>query len=222
VKEAATEAIKNKIETYRNWNYKTFHDLGKDAVEVASTIAGFGNIGKLKNVKEGIEETGERIKSQTVKVSKKLNLGKFLNKIADYEVYENGEVFYRGMTHENYKSLVSTGKLPATSETFTSPTLEYVKAVGYGSKGVIVKFQMQRGTLDKLKSIGVRNDDSKKMMQYFSDMQEVKEITKWTKNNALFKTEGSEYGMLQINIGLGRGKAINEFNENIINFEIVE
>jgi hypothetical protein len=151
-----------------------------------------------------------------------LNLGKFLSKIGDYEVYERGEIFYRGMTKADYDILKSTSKLPGTSETFTSPTLEYIKAVGYGDEGVIVKFQMQQGTLDKLISIGVKNDTGEKMMQYFSEMPNVTTTSNWTQNNALFKTEGKGYGLTQINIGLGKGKALSEFNSNIINFEIIK
>ena len=152
-----------------------------------------------------------------------LSLGKFVKKIGDYEVYEGGEVFYRAMSKSDYDILVSTRKLSATSETFTSPTLEYIKAVGYGREnGVIVKFQMKQGTLEKLESIGVRNDNSIRMIQHYPNMQEAKTITNWIQNNALFKTEGSKYGLEQINIGLGKGKAISEFNENIINFEIIK
>ncbi len=44
----------------------------------------------------------------------------------------------------------------------------------------------------------------------------------WTRNNALFKTEGGDYGLTQINIGLGKGKALNIFNGNISAFKVID
>jgi len=152
------------------------------------------------------------------KLVEKLNLGKFVKKIGDYEVYEKGEVFYRAMRKTDLETLKSTGKLTASSETFTSPTLSYIKNVGYN--GTIVKFQMKTGTIEKLVKIGVRNDSGEKMMLNFSKMNRVKKG--WTTNNALFKTEGGNYNIEQVNIGLGKGKALEIFNENIINFEIIK
>lgn len=70
-------------------------------------------------------------------------------------------------------------------------------------------------SIEKLVKIGVRNDSGEKMMLNFSKMNRVKKG--WTTNNALFKTEGGNY-----NIGLGKGKALETFNENIINFEIIK
>jgi len=166
-----------------------------------------------------IAEEVTRIAGKSIsKLVEKLNLGKFIKKIGDYEVYENGEVFYRAMTKTDLETLKSTGKLAASSETFTSPTLTYIKNTGYN--GTIVKFQMKTGTIDKLVKIGVRNDSGEKMMLNFSKMDRVKKG--WTTNNALFKTEGGNYNIEQVNIGLGKGKALEIFNENIINFEIIK
>jgi len=145
-------------------------------------------------------------------------------------VFAEGEVFYRGMKQVDFEILRTTGKLPGTSETFTSPTLEYIKAVGYGSGNgeVIVKFQMTRGTLAELKKIGIKNDVSPKITSYYPDMPRISPTDNWTMNNALFKTEGQKYvdlGTLkevQVNIGLGTGKALDIFNERIFNFQIVQ
>jgi hypothetical protein len=79
---------------------------------------------------------------------------------------------------------------------------------------------MKQGTLNKLELLGVRNDVGNKMMKYYSDMPRVQKG--WTENNALFKTEGKDFGLEQINIGLGKGKALDEFNNNIINIEIIK
>ena len=121
------------------------------------------------------------------------------------------------MTKTDLETLKSTGKLTASSETFTSPTLTYIKNTGYN--GTIVKFQMKTGTIEKLVKIGIRNDKTRKMMTNFSQMPSVNSVENWTQTSALFKTEGTKQGLQQINIGLGKGKALETFNENIINFE---
>ena len=124
------------------------------------------------------------------------------------------------MTKTDLETLKSTGKLTASSETFTSPTLSYIKNVGYN--GTIVKFQMKTGTIEKLVKIGIRNDKTRKMMTNFSQMPPVNSVENWTQTSALFKTEGTKQGLQQINIGLGKGKALETFNENIVKFEIVK
>ena len=61
------------------------------------------------------------------------------------------------------------------------------------------------GTSDTLAPAGVRNDSEEKRMLNFSKMDRVKKG--WTTNNALFKTEGGNYNIEQVNIELGKGKA---------------
>ena len=63
------------------------------------------------------------------------------------------ETFYRTMSQANYDTLAATGKLPATSETFISPSLEYAQQYN----GVTVQFNVQAGTTDSLLGMGVRN-----------------------------------------------------------------
>ena len=120
------------------------------------------------------------------------------------------------MTKTDLETLKSTGKLTASSETFTSPTLSYIKNTGYN--GTIVKFQIKIGTIEKLVKIGIRNDSGEKMMLNFSKMDRVKKDGQLI----IFKTEGGSYNIEQVNIGLGKGKALETFNENIINFEIIK
>ena len=50
----------------------------------------------------------------------------------------------RTMSQANYDTLMATGKLPATSETFISPSLEYAQQYNV----VTVQFNMQAGTQD--------------------------------------------------------------------------
>jgi hypothetical protein len=45
------------------------------------------------------------------------------------------ETFFRTMSQDHYEQLLNTGKLPATSETFISPSLEYAQQYN----GVTVK-----------------------------------------------------------------------------------
>lgn len=44
----------------------------------------------------------------------------------------------------------------------------------------------------------------------------------WIQESTLFKIEGTKLGTSQVNIGLGKGKGVEIFNENIINFQIVK
>ena len=148
--------------------------------------------------------------------------GNKVGQIGDYAVYENVEVFYRGVSASDYQHLLNTGQLRATSETFTSPSLEYIKAIGYGGDGHVLKFYVDKGTLKALEGIGVRNDGATKLMGYYPDMPHVTTVTKWTENNAMFKTEGSALGMEQVNIGLGKGTALEIFNSNLKAFEVVQ
>ena len=52
------------------------------------------------------------------------------------------ETFYRTMSKEDYEEFVKTGKVPATSETFISPTQGFSE----NYDGVMVKFSMKPGT----------------------------------------------------------------------------
>lgn len=145
----------------------------------------------------------------------------------DYVVRESAEIFYRGLSESDYQHLLNTGQLRPTSETFTSPSLEYIQAIGYGGDGRIVKFYANHGTLDALESVGVRNDATDRIMGYFPDMPHVTTVSGWTQSRAMFKTEGRSLAPPvgpdgQINIGLGRGTAIDIFNQNLKAFEVVQ
>jgi len=113
------------------------------------------------------------------------------------------------MSQEHYESLQKTKKVSATSETFISPT----KSFSEDYKGVTVKLDVNDGTTAKLEQIGVK-DSSKRTRVKYPEMPGVSKG--WAGENALFKAEGN-----QINIGLGKGKALETFNENISSFEKV-
>ena len=141
-------------------------------------------------------------------VLKDIKLPKFGSKSA-----KSTEVYYRTMSQSDYDYLRMTGELPATGETFISPT----KAFSSDYDGVMVRFELNNGTTSMLEKIGLSNGDRAMLArEIYPDMDFVSGI-KWTENFAFFKAEGS-----QINIGLGKGKALEIFNSNISTFEKVE
>lgn len=118
-------------------------------------------------------------------------------------VAKSGETFYRTMSKADHATLMSTRKLPATSEAFISPT----KSFAQGYDGVLAEITLKPGTTKALQSIGVR-DASALTRAAHSEMPMVSKG--WKSNNAFFKGEGN-----QINIGLGNGKALDIFNSGI-------
>jgi hypothetical protein len=113
------------------------------------------------------------------------------------------------MSKSDFDQLQSTGRVPATSETFISPSQAYSQ----GYQGVTVRFSVQAGTQDALAGMGVRDASAAASVAY-PDMPLVS--SGWTSSSAFFKGEG---GIL--NIGLGRGPALNLFNDSIVGFGVV-
>lgn len=113
------------------------------------------------------------------------------------------------MSLENYDYLRMTGELPATRETFISPTQSFSS----NYNGITVQFDVKKGTTNSLLEIGVSNN-SRQAIKDFGILPQVS--SGWNINNAYFKGEG-----LQTNIGLGKGKALEIFNSNIISFKAV-
>jgi RHS repeat-associated protein len=121
------------------------------------------------------------------------------------------ETFFRTMSKVNFEQLQTTGRVPATSETFISPSQEYAR----GYNGVTVKFSVRAGTQDALAGIGIRDSSAVSSVAY-PDMPSPQNFSGWTRTSAYFKGEG---GVL--NIGLGRGPALDIFNDAILGFEVV-
>ncbi len=117
------------------------------------------------------------------------------------------ESFYRSMSSAHYEHLINNNQLKPTSETFLSPTLGFSESY----TGILVRFDLKPGTTKALENIGVR-DISKATRESYPDMPIISKG--WNKFNAYFKAEGE-----QINIGLGKGKALEIFNDNIKKFE---
>ena len=138
-------------------------------------------------------------------------------KVGDLTFYaeENGyEVYYRTMSAEDFEIFQKTGKIPATGETFISPTQAYSEKYD----GILVKFKVESGTTDELLKIGVRNN-SKTLKNEFPDLKISSKG--WTKDKAFFKEEPSDKNTGQINIGLGKGEALDKFNKNIKEYEVI-
>lgn len=108
------------------------------------------------------------------------------------------------MSKADYETFIKTGKVPATKETFISSTQSFSEAYD----GATVEFKLKSGTTNALEQIGVR-DTSNLTKGAYSNMPIVQKG--WTPSNAFFKGEGN-----QINIGLGKGSALDIFNNNII------
>ncbi len=122
------------------------------------------------------------------------------------------ETFYRALSKTDYEAFVKTGNIPATGETFISPTKEF--SADY--KGVLLEINTKAGTLKQLEAIGVRNIANAHPNAAMPVVE-----SGWTKINAFFKLETNEAGLQQVNIGLGRGKALEIFNKNIQSVKVV-
>lgn len=123
-----------------------------------------------------------------------------------------GETFYRAMSEDHFQTLQNGGGLSATGETFTSPTQGFSEDY----EGVLVKFTVKPGTRAALAAIGVR-DNSRATRARYPNMPNISTVKGWRMNHAYFKGEGANH----INIGLGGGKALKLFNDNITAWEVV-
>ena len=135
------------------------------------------------------------------------------NHIINPEPVNPPEIYYRTMSAADYDYLRMTGELPASGETCISPAVSFSR----GYNGITVKFELNNGTTSMLEQIGLSNGHRAMLAkQLYPDMPYVANI-KWTEDFAYFKAEGA-----QINIGLGKGRALETFNRNIIGFEKVD
>jgi hypothetical protein len=123
---------------------------------------------------------------------------------------KGGETFFRTMSPAHYEKLLASGRLPGAAETFISPT----RAFSESHDGVLVQFNMKPGALNALESVGVR-DASALTRRTYGDMSLASKG--WSSSNSYFKKEWT-----QINVGLGRGTALDTFNSYIQNFSVVK
>jgi hypothetical protein len=93
------------------------------------------------------------------------------------------ETFFRTMSKSNFNQLQATGRVPATSETFISPSQEYAQ----GYDGVTARFSVRAGTQDALAGVGVR-DASAAASAAYPDMPLVS--SGWTSTSAFLQRRG--------------------------------
>lgn len=118
----------------------------------------------------------------------------------EWDVDDN-EIIYRTIPNEHYNILKESNKLRPTTETSVSPALSYSE----GYNGVLVRFTLKKGTMQKLLAIGGGvNDPARKKL----NLEPLGQA--WGENRVGFKTEGN-----QMTIHLGTGKGLDIFNENI-------
>jgi RHS repeat-associated protein len=122
-------------------------------------------------------------------------------------ISQEDEEYFRAMSQADYEHLVATGRLRATGETFISPSQEYAQRYD----GVLVRFTLASGTTEQLEALGVR-DNSRAMAGKYPDMPPVR--SGWPETGAQFKQDGD-----QGTIGLGKGPALDAFNENMTGYE---
>ena len=142
----------------------------------------------------------------------------------------NYETYYRTISQEHYDILKNTGKMPAgyNGETFISPSSLYVQKYDYG--GVTLEFKLNPGTTNELMNIGVKNRGGGIMLDSNYNYSKLPNAPKgWGNNHAMFKLETTIQKKpiikdpYNVNIGLGRegGKALNIFNDNIIDYKVI-
>ena len=124
---------------------------------------------------------------------------------SEAEAAQSTETFFRTMSETHYEQLLATGRVPATAETFISPSLEYASQYS----GITVQLEVEAGTTDALLTIGVRNAGLTD--EIYANLPLVQRG--WTATSAFFKLEGDV-----VNIGLGRGTALDIFNSSLVNF----
>jgi RHS repeat-associated protein len=160
----------------------------------------------LAHLDEVLQEAARLEKQWPQQIRALRESGQVLN-LASIE--EGTETFYRTMKPRHYKRLRATGKIPPTSETFTTPDPAYARRY----TGVTVKFEVKAGTTEALRAIGVRHPGLS--LPAYASLP-LAESGRWTLSRALFKLERNV-----VNIGLGRGAALDLFNRNIVKFSEV-
>jgi len=120
------------------------------------------------------------------------------------------------MSPQDFAKMQRTGAIPATSETFVSPSAAYSS----GYEGVLVRVTTKPGTMGQLSEIGITGNRG--TANLFPDMPSASKG--WTSTNAQFKLEGTNRfdinnGLGVVNTGLGRGDALRIFNNNILQYE---
>ena len=195
--------------------YKSYKETSK-VYDIASTDEVV-----LKGIADDVIDAGGAKVVQGVgnKLVTTLKLGNKVGTKGAYEVFEEGEVFYRSLSKEHYDELVKTGRMPGTGECTTSPNQAFSEAY----EGMLVKFKVKPGTIDELKAIGI-TDGTPLVKAEFGTMPTNADIGGgWNQTRARFKTETlKSKNTPQVNIALGQGSALNKFNDNLLEFQFIK
>lgn len=133
------------------------------------------------------------------------------------------------MPVEHFNELKSSFKLlgSAAKETSTSPNSVFSQPYT-GNGGVLIKMWVEQGTIDKLKTIGLRSDPkiSPLLKSTFGELPFLpagwSSQSGWFKDFARFKVESNATVPSQVNIQLGTGKGLDIFNDALIYFEKID
>jgi hypothetical protein len=126
-------------------------NLIRDGDDIAAFLRARGKNAEANKIDDIVEHARLAKVGGVGNLVDNLNLGNFVKKVGQYDVYENGEVFYRTISKQHYDELIQTGRMPGTGECTTSPN----QAFSEDYSGYLVKFQVKSGTIDELKTIGV-------------------------------------------------------------------
>ena len=133
-----------------------------------------------------------------------------ITKLADLFGNLKSLVNYRTISSEHYEELSKTNRVLGTGKTTTSPTLDFSEKY----EGYLVQFKVKRGTIKQLEKIGVAARNHREILRLYPSLG--KDIAPWSEEFARFKLERN-----QVNIALGKGRALELFNDNIIEFKLV-
>jgi hypothetical protein len=138
-----------------------------------------------------------------------------LSPVLEYDAHGN-EIYYRAMKESHYKTLAEDGVLTGTGETSLAP----LKAYSAGYKGALVRLTVKPGTSAQLQEIGIAANEP--AAAEFPGMSTG--IGPWNQTSARFKVEAT--GVMNINSGLGimntqlgKGRGLDIFNANLLDFE---
>ncbi|MDH5803375.1 MAG: hypothetical protein OEZ68_21485, partial [Gammaproteobacteria bacterium] len=131
-----------------------------------------------------------------------------LSPVREFDAAGN-EITYRTMSPGQAKQFELTGRLPPTTETSTAASLEYASGKYTQNGGITFRLTTKPGTSAQLQEIGIAAPGDARVV--FPDMST--RNGPWMQTNARFKVEGG-----QMTTQLGQGRALDIFNENLIDF----
>ena len=134
-----------------------------------------------------------------------------LSPVREFDAFGN-EITYRTMSPEQAIQFERTGRLPPTTETSTAASLEYASGKYTERGGITFRLTTKPGTSAQLQEIGIAAPGL--APAEFPGMST--RTGPWMQTSARFKVEGG-----QMTTQLGQGRALDIFNQNLIDFNRV-